>query len=71
MKQNVDGKMKSSLDTLTRVSNSYAQWKPEDKNLQEAQAHAQSQRDAMRKKIEAFRQQLQEIPAQWKKYQTK
>lgn len=71
MKQNIDGKMKNSLETLSRLSGSYAQWKPADKTLQDAHAHAKSQWDAMKKKIESFRQQLQEIPAQWKKYQMK
>ncbi|XP_068085330.1 muscle-specific protein 300 kDa [Anabrus simplex] len=59
------------LSNMAKLSSQYTQWKPGDNTLSDAYDRAETQWKGTAQRIELIRQQLQQIPAQWKTYHQK
>lgn len=56
------------IENMKKLSETYSKWQPQDKTLSDAVTSAEQQWESLAQKVEHLRQQLYQIPAQWKTY---
>lgn len=59
------------IQNMKKIAESYTKWQPTDTSLNEAIVTIEHQWASTAQKVEHLRQQLQQIPAQWKNYHEK
>lgn len=59
------------IENMKKISETYTKWQPQDSSLKETVQNVEKQWENLAEKVENLRQQLYQIPAQWKTYKDK